>query len=104
MTTSNTDLVRFLFTRAPRSQWSSSLMSISEFTVDRFMDNFKHHLQSDAKELLNKDWSTKVYIFTFPNKFVNNRPKVKSKKQDRMYKCLDKGRKQFGGGKLWPPS
>ena len=56
LTRKGSDVVRFLFTRAPTHTWSLSLSPIEEFNVNMFKDVFKNHLQSGASEVLNKDW------------------------------------------------
>ncbi|CAB3987888.1 DNA polymerase [Paramuricea clavata] len=49
----NTDKARFYISNAPRTAFSTAILSVSDFTTDMFFDIFERHMQSNAQEVIN---------------------------------------------------
>jgi hypothetical protein len=67
MSTSGKDKVRFYISKAPWKPFSTALLNVEDLNVDFFYHIFEKHMQNNAEEILNCDWSSVVGVFVFPN-------------------------------------
>lgn len=100
MSSSPKDKVRFYISNAPRTPFSTAVMGIDEITAEHFFHIFEKHMQSNASEVLNHDWSTDISVFVLSHLLVDtNMRKRQKKKQIKIYKYLNSHSTQIGKGK-----
>jgi hypothetical protein len=99
MSTSGKDKVRFYISKAPRTPFSTAILNVEDLNVEFFYNIFEKHMQSNAEEVLNHDWSSIVSVFVFPSGTVSNQKRNAAKnKQTRLYKYLKKDMLEVGSG------
>ena len=59
------DYVRFIFSHAPKSYFSTAVLPINQFNVNYFLNIFEHFMQSN-RALVANGWETNVIIQMFP--------------------------------------
>ena len=67
MSTLDKDKACFYISKAPRKHFSTALLNVEDLNVDLFYHIFEKHMQSNTEEILNRDWSSVVSVFVFPN-------------------------------------
>ena len=106
---SENDLIRFFFEKAPLEPFSTSLLPLKEFTIQRLLDTFEHNLQSNISEFLNNDWETNVCLMIVPHQYKNEKisfrkKKTNSEKQNKkLIYNLNPDDDSRGGGKTNRP-
>ncbi|CAB3977899.1 Hypothetical predicted protein [Paramuricea clavata] len=102
----NTDKARFFISNAPRTPFSTSVLTVTDFTPEMFFNIFEKHMQSNAEEIINNGWNTTVSLYIFPNNYVsrNKTSRVKKKKQNKLYKYFGKNTTESGSGKQNNPA
>ena len=95
---SEDDYVRFIFSHAPSSYFSTCVLPLKEFTVEYFLNSFEKHMQSN-KALTANGWSTEVTIQSFPNGISKNNKKNKLRKSSKkkQYRYLGSVDNDSGG-------
>jgi hypothetical protein len=96
---SDTDKARFYISKAPRTPFSTALLNVSDFNVQKFFDIFERHMQSNAQEVIDNGWSCTISLFIFPNNYLPKNKSKKKKKAARRYKHVGKRGADFGRGR-----
>jgi hypothetical protein len=74
---SATDKARFYISRAPPTAFSTAILNVNDFNTEMFFYIFEHHMQSNAKEVIDNGWSCTVSLYIFPNNCVAREKKTK---------------------------
>lgn len=97
---SATDKARFYISRAPPTAFSTAILNVNDFNTEMFFYIFEHHMQSNAKEVIDNGWSCTVSLYIFPNNCVAREKKKKKVKRSALYKNLGKNGAEFGRGRI----
>lgn len=94
----NDDYVRFIFSHAPKSYFSTAVMKLSDLNVKYFLNTFERQMQSN-QEIIANGWECTVVIQTFPSgQISNNKKKNPLVRKKKIYNRLNQANENEGGG------
>jgi hypothetical protein len=96
---SPTDKARFYISRAPTASFSTAILNVGDFTPALFLNIFEHHMQSNARAVIDNGWQSIVSLYIFPNKYVRAPQIVKKLKQPKIYKYYGKNPSEAGNAR-----
>lgn len=114
LSTSLEDFSRLYFETAPIIPWSTEVVRLKELTVDRIMNDFEKHFQSNLEKVINEGWETNVFITVFPHGYERDVAAIRrhdnySRRRRRnvtntsMYRHLNNNPQDSGSGKVSQP-